>query len=92
MALVINLSEYGYNMGTRILAKKIIQDKYEDIIKSSSVVFDFNLIAYSSYSFLTEILSIEGVSMEKITFIHQNKMIDSLIKQSYSIVKNDHVN
>ena len=56
MKVEIKLSEYGLNLGSRILGKKVIED-FESVIPScETVILDFSNVKFMALSFATELI------------------------------------
>jgi hypothetical protein len=72
---IIKLSNFGRNLGSRILARQIIQDLNESILNDRDVVLDFDGIRYMSFSFATETIDFLEINECNISIVNAKELI-----------------
>lgn len=72
---IIKLSDFGRNLGSRILARQIIQDLSESILNDRDVVLDFDKIQYMSFSFATETIDFLEINNCNVSIVNAKELI-----------------
>ena len=80
MEINIQLFQYGQNLGSRMLGKKLISDFEQEIQQCESVVLDFHRVRFVSLSFATELIHYLQLCNKKITYVGASILIEKQLE------------
>lgn len=82
MQHLIQFKNYGLNLGSRLLGRKVISDNFLELKKCQNVHLDFQGVKFMSISFATEIIdSINRVAnIQSIEFSANNPLIEEQVQ------------
>lgn len=90
--MIINFSQYGTSLGTRLQGEKFREDIYNCIINNEKITINFEKVSIISGSFADEtfgkLISVNNLSLETlkkyIEFKNTNSNINLILKQEIS--------